>query len=164
MKDWKEGTLVTPYSNSDKRVFKVIKEMPITGHRYKKWYLMEHVLGEQNQLTQHPCIMKASKFRKLSQEEFDQINPKDFNTNFKSLKGEFPIDSYIKGKDRSFTRSIYKVVNYYPIPDLNINGLFVKLIEFNGKSYLKYNKEFIYPDEFDLYYPTEEKFKIINNA
>ena len=163
MKDWKEGTLVTPYSTSDKRIFRIVKEMPVEGYQYKKWYLMEHVLGEQNQITQYPCIMKSRKFRKLSQEEFDLINPKDFNNNFKILKGEFPIGSYIKGKDRRYTRSTYQVQNYYPIPDLNINGLFVKLIEFNGRSYYNYNKEFIHLGKFNLYLPTKEELNIIKD-
>lgn len=160
MKNWKKGTLVTSYSKTDNRIFRIVDKIPMTSYKDGTWYLMEHVLGEQNENTQYRCIMRYKNFRKLSQEEFNKIDQKEMNTEFKEFKGDFKKGSLVKGVDRSYTRSIYEVVNYYPIPELGIVGMVVKGKEFDGKK-INYDFEFIHLDSFELYSPTEEELKII---
>lgn len=164
-KEWINGTLVKHYSTNDNRVFKVVKEIPIIGYKYKEWYLVELIRGDKNQQTQYRMILRKNKLQKIKQKDFDSLNilPEELNQEFKELEGEFPRGSLIKGVDRSGPRSIYGVEAYYPIPDLGINGLLVKHLEFRGRKGNDKMPHFIHLDKFALYTPTKEEMDIIND-
>lgn len=156
------GTLVTPWSKNDNRVFIVVENTRLYNDD-KKWCIVDQVHGERDEYTQYRCLMRSNKLRKLSQEEFDTVYPNLERPVKTEIEGEFPIDSYIMGRDRTYQRSIYQAKGFVTIPELERTGIITKLISF-GAFVNKHDRTAVSLDDYEIYHLTDEDRNRLNEC
>jgi hypothetical protein len=141
----------TPYSKSDNRIYKILDTVTLynIGNEY---YLVELCEGYIDIYTQFKCLIKKNKLK-----VFTSSDVNNFDKKLNKFNGDFTEGDFIKGKDRTYERSIYKFIEYVSIPHLKRMGILTEHLFFDDRKGC--GKIAVSLDKYDLYSPTKEELK-----